>query len=222
MTKFQLHVQEWKGCTLCPLSQGRTRVVLSRGKVPCDVLFVGEAPGRSEDVVGQPFVGPAGQLFDKIVERAVRGMTSCPVCRNLQMDCPSGVTCSEGHGFEERADPVRLGFTNLIACIPLDEEGEKVSQPDEDHVKACSPRLQQFIEITNPRLIVRVGQVATDFLTQGFSYSVKVPKTVRRMVDVSHPAAILRAPTAQQSLMRQRCVIAIGNAIRVTFKGEDS
>jgi len=64
---FQQHRTDWVGCTRCELQQGRKQVVLFRGACPCQVLFVGEAPGESEDVVGVPFVGPAGKLLDEIV-----------------------------------------------------------------------------------------------------------------------------------------------------------
>lgn len=71
---LELHVERWGGCMGCELHVGRSRVVLGRGTVPCDVLFVGEAPGESEDAVGRPFVGPAGKLLDQMVERS--GMSS--------------------------------------------------------------------------------------------------------------------------------------------------
>lgn len=64
---FSDHVDRWKHCTLCPLHKVRRQVVLARGKLPADVLMVGEAPGLSEDVLGAPFTGPAGQLLDRII-----------------------------------------------------------------------------------------------------------------------------------------------------------
>lgn len=71
MTPWQLHVERWSECQDCILCTQRDRIVLARGKVPCDVLLIGEAPGDSENVIGQPFVGPAGKLLDQIVERSV-------------------------------------------------------------------------------------------------------------------------------------------------------
>lgn len=47
--------------------------MFARGQLPCDLLFVGEAPGVSEDVLGLPFVGPAGKLLDEIVKRSIVG-----------------------------------------------------------------------------------------------------------------------------------------------------
>lgn len=51
-------------CTKCKLSETRTNVVFGVGNEHADILFVGEGPGRNEDLQGEPFVGRAGQLLD--------------------------------------------------------------------------------------------------------------------------------------------------------------
>jgi uracil-DNA glycosylase len=55
-------------CRLCPLCETRTRTVFSDGTPTARLLFVGEAPGRDEDLQGVPFVGRAGQLLTKMIE----------------------------------------------------------------------------------------------------------------------------------------------------------
>jgi uracil-DNA glycosylase len=56
-------------CTRCKLHRlGRTQVVFGVGNPDADLMFVGEAPGRDEDLQGFPFVGRAGQLLTKIIE----------------------------------------------------------------------------------------------------------------------------------------------------------
>lgn len=73
MTPFQLHRERWyTGCGSDQCEAAR-HIVLARGVIPCDVLFIGEAPGESEDVVGQPFIGPAGKLLDDIINRSKPG-----------------------------------------------------------------------------------------------------------------------------------------------------
>jgi uracil-DNA glycosylase family 4 len=59
--------QEIKDCTKCHLHQSRTNLVFGAGNHNAEVMFVGEAPGREEDLKGEPFVGRAGQLLDKIL-----------------------------------------------------------------------------------------------------------------------------------------------------------
>ncbi len=55
-------------CKRCKLHTGRTNLVFGVGNPNADLMFVGEAPGRDEDVKGEPFVGRAGQLLTKIIE----------------------------------------------------------------------------------------------------------------------------------------------------------
>ena len=54
-------------CTLCPLAGGRTQVVFGVGDPAADLLFVGEGPGREEDLAGEPFVGRSGKLLDRLM-----------------------------------------------------------------------------------------------------------------------------------------------------------
>lgn len=54
-------------CTRCKLGNTRTHVVIGNGNPSADVMFVGEGPGEQEDRQGIPFVGPAGQLLDKML-----------------------------------------------------------------------------------------------------------------------------------------------------------
>jgi uracil-DNA glycosylase len=58
---------EAAGCTRCRLAEGRTQVVFGIGDPGADVLFIGEAPGFHEDKQGEPFVGAAGQLLDRML-----------------------------------------------------------------------------------------------------------------------------------------------------------
>ena len=60
--------QEAASCTRCPLAPTRTQVVFGVGSPRADLMFVGEAPGRDEDLKGEPFVGRSGQLLDRLVQ----------------------------------------------------------------------------------------------------------------------------------------------------------
>ncbi len=58
---------EMGDCTRCRLHTGRTNIVFGVGNPQADLMFIGEAPGRDEDLKGEPFVGRAGQLLTKII-----------------------------------------------------------------------------------------------------------------------------------------------------------
>jgi uracil-DNA glycosylase family 4 len=181
MTRFQLHIETWKNCTACPLHETRQNVVLARGKLPCDILFIGEGPGPSEDVCAQPFIGPAGQLLDSLIERAL----------------------GKDHTY-------RIAFTNLVACIPLDERGEKFDKPMDEDIRACRPRLEEFLDIAKPKLIFCVGRLASDYAYLGW-----IPGGVYR-ADIDHPSYLLRMShnlIAKQSIDIQRCVVTIRSEV---------
>lgn len=55
-------------CKECPLGHQRTKFVFGEGNPNADIMIIGEAPGREEDLQGMPFVGRAGQLLTKILE----------------------------------------------------------------------------------------------------------------------------------------------------------
>lgn len=57
-------------CSRCPLRAGAKQVVFGRGNPSAEIMFVGEAPGKQEDEIGQPFVGAAGDLLDRIFSAA--------------------------------------------------------------------------------------------------------------------------------------------------------
>ena len=57
-----------KVCQKCELCKTRTKAVPGKGNFDADVIFVGEAPGRNEDIHGEPFVGAAGKRLDMILE----------------------------------------------------------------------------------------------------------------------------------------------------------
>jgi uracil-DNA glycosylase family 4 len=59
---------EIKDCVRCSLHKTRTNFVFGVGNPESPIMFIGEAPGREEDLRGEPFVGAAGRLLDKILE----------------------------------------------------------------------------------------------------------------------------------------------------------
>lgn len=77
-------------CTRCALAQGRTQVVFGVGDPRADLMFVGEGPGREEDLQGEPFVGRSGKLLDTLMRQEM-GMdrTQCYIA-NVVLCRPPG------------------------------------------------------------------------------------------------------------------------------------
>jgi uracil-DNA glycosylase family 4 len=61
---------EVRGCPLCKLARTRKNAVPGEGQLAARIMFVGEAPGRSEDEKGRPFVGAAGRILDDLLQKA--------------------------------------------------------------------------------------------------------------------------------------------------------
>lgn len=62
--------QQISSCRLCPLFLERKLAVPGCGPAPAEIMLIGEAPGREEDLTGKPFVGRAGRLLDAALEQA--------------------------------------------------------------------------------------------------------------------------------------------------------
>lgn len=61
--------EEIGDCKRCKLSKGRRNIVFGEGNPHAELMFIGEGPGRDEDIQGSPFVGDAGQLLTKLIEK---------------------------------------------------------------------------------------------------------------------------------------------------------
>ena len=169
--QFVNHVDQWTNCNRCNLHQNAFRKVLYRGTVPCDYLFIGEAPGRSEDAVGYPFVGPAGKILDRLISQ-----------------------CQEQTGVD-----FTYGISNVVACLPLDIHENlrsitdlghaKIRVPEREECLACAPRLTQMIQIARPKYgTIMLGKVAETKAKSAFIASgIDVP-----VLPLYHPAYLLR------------------------------
>lgn len=171
-------ISRWQSCSLCDLCKTRTQTVLWRGYLPCRVLFIGEGPGAFEDLKGFPFIGPAGNKLNEIIEATIEELA------------------------EDEQEPLfTYAITNLVCCIP--KKGKETREPTKEEIQACSTRLQEFVDLAQPSLIVRLGKLAqTNFKT-------KIPT-----VDIVHPSAILKADKSEQGPMFYKAVSQLFNAVK--------
>ncbi|WCP13815.1 hypothetical protein sphantq_02253 [Sphingobium sp. AntQ-1] len=122
---------EAKTCTRCPLHRDATQTVFGEGPLDAPLFFIGEQPGDQEDLAGRPFVGPAGQLFD-------RSLAAAGVDRSRAY-----VTNAVKHFKFERRGKRRLH-----------------QSPDAGEIEACRWWLNQEIDLVRPRIIVALGASA--------------------------------------------------------------
>jgi DNA polymerase len=123
--------EEARGCTRCHLFKCATQTVFGEGPVGAPLMFVGEQPGDQEDLAGKPFVGPAGQLFD-------RALGDAGIDRGQAY-----VTNAVKHFKFERRGKRRIH-----------------SKPDAGEIAACRWWLEQERAILRPALTVALGATA--------------------------------------------------------------
>jgi len=122
---------EAMGCTRCPLYKDATQTVFGEGPLDARLMFVGEQPGDQEDLAGKPFVGPAGQMFDRAMDEAGLDRSA------------SYVTNSVKHfKFEQR------GKRRIHA------------KPNAGEIQACRWWYSQERELIRPALTVALGATA--------------------------------------------------------------
>ena len=184
MSRYSDHVKKWKDCELCELCNYRKRVVFSRGKIPCEVLYIAESPGDSENNLGrQPLIGPAGLLLDSLSNHAERVA-----------------------GYEPRQ-----AYFNLVGCFPkipklVDGREKKVKrEPNKEEIEACSDRLKEFYEIAKPQAIVSLGALSHKWVPKILGHNESWT------VNMMHPAGILKAPISQKGLAIQRCEVQLAD-----------
>jgi len=123
-----------EGCRRCRLSEFRFRQVMGRGSLPCDLLFVGEGPGRTEDVRGLAFCGPTKRVLDEAQEWVCRvlGLSRFPSCY----------------------------FTNVVQCRPCDGREGPNREPSGEEALACRPNLEAVYLAARPKRVLFLGRVA--------------------------------------------------------------
>ena len=157
------------GCRGCDLWKLGTQTVFGEGPTAVPVMFVGEQPGDKEDIEGRPFVGPAGQLFDRALEDA--GIPRSDVY----------VTNAVKH-FKWQARGKR-----------------RIHQkPSVQEVRACYPWLDAELSVVQPRFVVALGATAAQsMLGSKFRVTAHRREWVEWDRDPSitatvHPSSILR------------------------------
>jgi uracil-DNA glycosylase family 4 len=156
-------------CRACSLCQTRRQTVFGIGSPSAHWMVVGEAPGEHEDRQGEPFVGAAGQLLDRM-------LAALDLTRDSQGD-----------------DPARQVYiANTLKCRP---PGNRNPAPEE--LARCEPFLQRQIALVQPRIILAMGRFAVQSLLRSDAPIGKLRGQVHQyqgvpLVVTYHPAYLLR------------------------------
>ena len=112
--------EQCKSCEKCELCKTRTNVVFGTGNREADLMFIGEAPGESEDLSGIPFVGRAGKLFDKYLQAVGIDRESVYIANMLKCRPPKNrdpLPSEQDLCIDYLREQVRLIKPRLIVCL---------------------------------------------------------------------------------------------------------
>jgi len=164
-------------CRRCVLWEEATQCVPGEGNPVARVMFIGEAPGEQEDLLGRPFIGRAGKVLDSLL---------------------SGAGLSR--------EDVFIG--NIVKHRP---PGNRDPKPNE--IIACTPWLEQQINIIRPPVLVPLGRHATRYILERmgveFVKITDISGTVfegepfgfpQKILPALHPAATLHNPLNRERL----------------------
>ena len=172
-------------CTRCPLYRHATQTVFGEGPAHAPVVFVGEQPGDQEDLQGKPFVGPAGQMFDRALAEA--GIDRARVY----------VTNAVKHFKFEPRGKRRIH-----------------KKPNNNEIEACHWWLENEFHLLKPRLAVALGATAARALT-GHDVTISRTRgklmTLRDGIEgyiTVHPSFLLRLPDAESKEREYRNFVA--------------
>lgn len=162
-----------QACRRCDLWRDATQAVAGQGPSHAPLMFVGEQPGDVEDLSGQPFVGPAGQLLDRALAEAGVARTDCYVTNAVK------------HFKYEPRGKRRIH-----------------QRPNAGEVKACRWWLDHERRLVKPQVIVALGATAASSVF-GRAVSVTRERGPVREIDggavgfiTVHPSFLLRLPDA--------------------------
>ncbi|MGZ3157587.1 MAG: uracil-DNA glycosylase [Burkholderiaceae bacterium] len=170
------------GCIKCDLCHGRTQTVFGTGDVRAKWLFVGEGPGRNEDLQGEPFVGPAGKLLDNML---------------LAMGLKRGIN---------------VYIANIVKCRPTGEDGRDRPPTPEESATCMPYLEWQIALIQPTIIVALGKTAALSLLGMDASTSVaqlrgKVHQFANLPLVVTyHPAYLLRKLEDKSKTWRDLCL----------------
>ena len=160
----------------CDLKKGSRNLVFSSGDPDAEVMIIGEAPGREEDIQGAPFVGRAGRLLDKMLK-------------------PIGLTRDK-----DKLNDSLINTAYICNVIPWRPPHNR--DPNTDEIEMMLPFLKRHISLIEPKIIVALGNIScraligqtgiTKLRGNWFDFD-KIP-----LMPMCHPAYLLRNNLAKK------------------------
>lgn len=168
-------------CQACALCDSRQQTVFGVGNIEADWMIVGEAPGEEEDRRGEPFVGKAGQLLDRMLDALDLTRAEAPAAK-------------------------QVFIANVLKCRPPANRN-----PLPTEVAQCEPYLLRQMALVKPKVIVAMGRFAAQSLLKSTDAIGRLRGKVHHVdgipvVVTYHPAYLLRNPADKGLVWDDLCL----------------
>ncbi len=165
--------EEVRGCNRCVLHAARTQTVFARGNPSSELMIVGEGPGAEEDAQGEPFVGRAGQLLDRMIGAMGYGRDEVYVANIVKCRPPNNRTPH---------------VDEMQACMPYLQR----------QIEVVSPRVILAMGTTAVRGLLGVTEGIMRLRGKWKLYKGRIP-----VMPTYHPAYLLREEEAKRDAKRE-------------------
>jgi len=166
---LEILFEQARACTRCPLFKNATQTVFGEGPADAGLMLVGEQPGDQEDLIGRPFVGPAGKVLDRALEAA-----------DIERE-DVYITNAVKHFKNEPRGKRRIH-----------------KKPDVGEIDACRWWLDNEIAVVRPAVVVALGATAARALLHKIvtinanrGKLIELPERLSAVITV-HPSYLLR------------------------------
>ena len=139
-------------CPGCVLKKHTRNQLVGRGSAPAKLLFIGEGPNKTEDLLNENLVGPAWDLLELMIEGA---------SAMVSIEIPT------------------FYLSNIVLCRPWiwdysDPDCGFNREPTKQEVLACMPNIIEIARVVNPLYVVFIGRVAESFYKREFTGSTRI------------------------------------------------
>ena len=152
MIKHKNYFHKLQRCKGCALKAYARNQVIGRGTIPAKLLFIGEGPGKTEDLLAEAFVGASGQLLNTLIEESA----------------------------QEAETPIPSYYiTNTVMCRPWiweenDPDQGKNREPRREEILACMLNVLHVASIVKPEFVVFVGRIAEQAYRREFKDGIHI------------------------------------------------
>ena len=201
---LELLARKATNCTACGLSGSRTNVVFGIGDPGADLMFVGEGPGRDEDIAGEPFVGKSGKLLDRLMQQELGIVRSqCYIANVVKCRPPNN-----RNPLEEEITACRpfleaqIREINPAVIVTLGNFATRLLLDTADGIKKVRGRsyryaIQARTAVTRKQGVPGCPTADAPGITAG-----GIPEKATHLVPTFHPAAALRGGPSVVTEMR--------------------